>query len=229
MIWERLDRAVASHDWFVDFSGTRVTHVNSTTSDHKLLWIDLVDLDFQQKKRVCRFEEVWLSDKGCGETIENVWLATYEETKDTRVTRKIEACGVELTRWSHNNFRNIRRDLEKKRKELAQVEWVVVQGGGLDKLWLIKKEVNALMDKEEWLWRQRSRTLYLKDRDRNTKFFHRCATQRKQKNSISDIRNHSNVWCTDRDQITEAFLKYYSKLFTSSKPDPLTTELESIP
>ena len=229
LIWERLDKAIASHDWFVDFSGTRVTHVNSTTSDHKLLWIDLVDLDFQQKKKVFRFEEVWLSDKGCGETIENVWLATYEETKDTRVTRKIEACGVELTRWSHNNFRNIRRDLEKKRKELAQVERVVVQGGGLDKLWLIKKEVNALMDKEEWLWRQRSRTLYLKDGDHNTKFFHRCATQRKQKNSISDIRNHSNVWCTDRDQITEAFLKYYSKLFTSSKPDPLTTELESIP
>ena len=76
-VWERLDRAVASHDWFVDFPGTRVTHVNSTTSDHKLLWIELADLDFQQKKKVFRFEKVWLLDKGCGETVENVWLATF--------------------------------------------------------------------------------------------------------------------------------------------------------
>ena len=121
-VWERLDRAVASHDWFVDFPGTRVTHVNNTTSDHKLLWIELADLDFQQKKKVFRFEEVWLLDKGCGETVENVWLATFEGAEDTRVIRKIEACGAELTSWSRNNFKNIRRELEKKRKELAQAE-----------------------------------------------------------------------------------------------------------
>ena len=79
-VWERLDRAVASHEWFIEFPGTRVTHINSTTSDHKLLWIDLA-------------EEVWLSDKGCGDTVESVWLATYEGNEDTRVIKKIEVCG----------------------------------------------------------------------------------------------------------------------------------------
>ena len=32
-IWERLDRAVASHDWFIRFPGSRVHHVDSSTSD----------------------------------------------------------------------------------------------------------------------------------------------------------------------------------------------------
>ena len=85
------------------------------------------------------------------------------------------------------------------------------------------------MDKEERLWRQRSRTLYLKDGDRNTKFFHCRATQRKRKNFIPGVRNHSNEWCTQKDQIAESFLKYFSELFTSSNPDPLVGELESIP
>lgn len=72
-----------------------------------MLWIDLADLDFQQKKKVLRFEEVWLSNKGYGETIEGVWQATFDEAEDTRVIRKIEACGSKLTRWSRNHFGNI--------------------------------------------------------------------------------------------------------------------------
>lgn len=72
-----------------------------------MLWIDLADLDFQQKKKVLRFEEVWLSNKGYGETIEGVWQATFDEAEDTRVIRKIEACGSKLTRWSRKHFGNI--------------------------------------------------------------------------------------------------------------------------
>ena len=69
-IWERLDRAVASHDWFIRFPGSRVHHVDSSTSDHKFLWIDPSFLDFQLKKKIFRFEEMWLADEGCGETVE---------------------------------------------------------------------------------------------------------------------------------------------------------------
>ena len=62
---------------------------------------------------------MWLVDKGCGETIEGVWQASYEGAENARVLRKIESCGKELTRWSRNCFGNVRRELEKKRKELA--------------------------------------------------------------------------------------------------------------
>ena len=43
------------------------------------------------------------------------------------------------------------------------------------------------------------------------------------------INNFPNEWCTRKDQIADSFLKYFSELFTSSKPDPLVGELESIP
>ena len=38
-IWERLDRLVATNDGFSMFSGTKVFHLDVTTSDHKPLWI----------------------------------------------------------------------------------------------------------------------------------------------------------------------------------------------
>ena len=179
-IWERLDRAVASYEWFLKFSGSRVHHIDSTTSDHKILWVELSDLDLQRKKKVFRFEEMRLANRGCGELVEGVWQAHYDGVKEKKVLRKLDTCSKELTRWSRECFGNIKQELEKKNKLLSQAERRVVQGvGGSDLILQLKNEINSLMENEERMWRQRSRALYLKEGDQNTRFFHCRATQRK--------------------------------------------------
>ena len=85
------------------------------------------------------------------------------------------------------------------------------------------------MDKEERMWRQRSRTMYLKDEDRNTRFFHCQATQRQRRNLIIGIKDQANIWCTKPDQISAIFLAYYQQLFSSSNPVALVADLDSIP
>ena len=125
-IWERLDRAVVSYDWFVKYPGTRVNHVDNTTFDHKILWIEQSELDLLPKKKLFRFEEMWLGDKGCGETVEGVWQASYEEMGSTRVIKKVEKCGQALTQWSKDCFGNVRNELKKKRKVLARAEKIAL-------------------------------------------------------------------------------------------------------
>ena len=70
--------------------------------------------------------------------------------------RKIENCGKELTRWNQKCFGNVRKELQKKRKELAWVEKLALQIRGLIRLVQIQNEINVLMGKEERMWRQRS-------------------------------------------------------------------------
>ena len=79
------------------------------------------------------------------------------------------------------------------------------------------------------MWRQKSRSLYLKERDRNTRFFHCRATLRKRQNTISGIRNQVEEWCTDPEQIAEVFIDYYRDLFTSTNLQSMLTILKSIP
>lgn len=134
---------------------------------------------FNKRKKKFRFEEMWLADKGCGKIVEGVWQASYEGVENTRVLRKIESCRNELTRWSWNCFSNVKRELEKKRKELAWVEKLPLQEGSADRLVAIQKEINSLIDIEERMWRQWSQTLYIKDGDRSTQFFYCCDTKRK--------------------------------------------------
>ena len=91
---------------------------------------------------------MWLADKGCRETVEGVWEASYNEGDNRRVLRKIENCGKELTRWSQKCFDNVRKELEKKRKEQARVEKLALQTGNSLRVMQIQKEINVLMGKE---------------------------------------------------------------------------------
>lgn len=69
-IWEQLDKGLANINWFLKFPGTRVYHLHCDSSDHYLLHINLLGLDPLPRKNIFRFEEMWLLDSSCAETVE---------------------------------------------------------------------------------------------------------------------------------------------------------------
>ena len=66
------------------------------------------------------------------------------------------------------------------------------------------------------LWYQQSRAQWLACGDRNTKFFHGAATQRKRKNFIKGIRDSHGVWVSDERDVGVVFVDFYTRLFSSS-------------
>ncbi|XP_075649758.1 uncharacterized protein LOC142620243 [Castanea sativa] len=227
-VWERLDRAVASTEWLLKFPDTKVYHLDVTTSDHKPLWIcpDVMECNQQ---RPFRFEQMWMTDKGCGATIEGVWKENFEEPRTEILLKKIDRCGFELTRWSKKNFGCVRKELEGKRKLLAKVEKQAARTGDTGRLRQLESEINALMDKEAKMWKQRSRVAWLKDGDKNTRFFHTKATQRRRRNYIKGIFDETGKWCTQQNQIADAVVNYYQQLFMSSNPEHIDEVLVEIP
>ena len=134
-----------------------------------------------------------------------------------------------MTKWSKNNFGNVRRELEKKRKLLTQAERVAINGGSVHTLKKLEQEINVLMDQEAKLWRQRAKIQWLKDGDHNTTFFHSKASQRRRKNYIKGLYNHEGQWNTNLGRITDTILQFYQDLFTTSGPDSFEEILEQSP
>ena len=89
----------------------------------------------------------------------------------------MDKCGKSLTKWSKTCFRNVKRELEQKRKKLAQAERVACSAGSVILMKKLEKEINVLLEKEAQMWGQRAKVQWLKDGDRNTMFFHSKASQ----------------------------------------------------
>ena len=129
----------------------------------------------------------------------------------------MKKCGMELKRWSRNHFGNVRKELAKKRRLLVEAKKEAMQSGQNHRVRELKKEKNEVTNKKRRMWFQRSKVLWATNGDKNSKFFHSWATQRKRKNSIKKIRDESGNWTTNTEQVFECLIKYYQDLFTSAQ------------
>ena len=81
-----------------------------------------------------------------------------------------------------------------------------------------EKQLWDLQRKEEIFLRQRSKSLWLKARDKNTNFFHAAASNRRRNNRISRIVDENNKWHEKEEDIAEVFVDYFNNVFSTSNP-----------
>ena len=117
----------------------------------------------------------------------DLWSNTHSYDPAVEVMRKIAKSGKELHRWNREHFGNVRKELEKKRAALKKAEDVARRTGVNFEVRRLNQEITDLMDKENRMWLQRAKVLWASNGDKNSKFFHSRATQRKRKNSILKI------------------------------------------
>ena len=72
-IWERLDRGLATNNWFLKFLGSKVHHLRCDSPNNCPLYVTFSDLVLLTHKRVFRFKEMWLSHIGCEEIVHLTW------------------------------------------------------------------------------------------------------------------------------------------------------------
>ncbi|XP_057787364.1 uncharacterized protein LOC131004671 [Salvia miltiorrhiza] len=72
-----------------------------------------------------------------------------------------------------------------------------------------------LLQKEEIMWKQRSRADWMAEGDRNTGFFHRVAEGRKKRNNIREITRADGLVTRKNQEMDEVFKEHFQTLFTA--------------
>ena len=136
---------------------------------------------------------MWLEDPGCREIVDSAWGRFFWGSPIDHVEGKIQHCQAKLNQWSWLNFGNITPTLKEKKEQLRRAWEMAIRGGSMDGVHRLKWEINGLLIKDEKMWKQRSRVLWLHEGDQNTKNFHSRASHRYRRNRIKELM--LRVWC----------------------------------
>ena len=96
-----------------------------------------------------------------------------------KVAKKLKKCKKMLKSQSKEHFGSVKNQIAKKKVSLWQAKEATTRGGSYDVVIQLCRELNILLEKESHMWRQRSRIQWVAKGDKNTKYFHGVATQRK--------------------------------------------------
>lgn len=98
--------------------------------------------------RPWRFEQMWLEDSGCRDTVVWTWDRSVMGCPVEVVVTKLEACQKSLLQWSKNFFCHVRREIIEKKKMLKVAECEASQ------VWFLKlkSEIVDLLCLDEKMW-----------------------------------------------------------------------------
>uniref|UniRef100_A0A2N9HDU2 Reverse transcriptase domain-containing protein n=1 Tax=Fagus sylvatica TaxID=28930 RepID=A0A2N9HDU2_FAGSY len=228
--WVRLDRGLATLSWVQKFPAASVEHLDVINSDHKCLLLTREPRGTQCfQRKPFRFKEVWTSDEGCENTIQAAWGSAIPGSAMFKVAEKLKTCKKHLGDWSRRSFGSVTRQLREKKQELAKAEEKAIKGGSLDRIRKLKAEVNFLLEREERLWRQRSRVMWLSEGDRNTRYFHGRASQRRRRNKILGLKDEDGVWREDKVEVAGLIMQYFDNIFRTSLPENIEEAVAHVP
>lgn len=222
MVRVRLDRCVANSAWLSLFLGAQVHHVVVASSNHMglLAFLNLPQTpNTRGRKKLFRFEHMWVKEPGCEEAIQKEWSFQVTGTPMFIVAQKIKQFRVQLLHWCQSQLWVTSWLIESKKAQLVMLENSSMDEYSSSEVNMLRREVNVLVEKEEIFWRQQSHVAWLKEGDRNTQFYHACASHRKKANRIRGLRDDQDVWQTDSLAINNIAVDYFHRLFDSSRPD----------
>ena len=91
----------------------------------------------------------------------------------------------------------------------------------------LRIQIQQLAKAEEISWRPKSRCLWLKDGDTNTKFFHKIASSNRRHNCMDRLMVE-NAIIEDKKQIKKKALDFFENLYTEHEGWRPTVSFETI-
>ncbi|XP_019186580.1 PREDICTED: uncharacterized protein LOC109181284 [Ipomoea nil] len=210
---ERLDKVLVTEEWRSMVMGAKVMNLRTRKSDHSALFLGIQDYtSLGPRRRGFRFEMAWLHDEGCRNVVEQSW----QEGRGQGLQNCIQYCGTRLTRWGGDRHHKYGKRIKELTREQHRLRGHT-DPASLAEFRRLEQLLSCTEAQEDAYWRQRAKQHWLKEADANTKFFHRYASHRKKKNTISRLMNDNGVW-VEGDPMKNIILQYYNGIFCAGTP-----------
>eukprot|EP00253_Pinus_taeda_P021713 PITA_21713 len=166
-----------------------------------------------------KFNRVFLNDPAFNKFISSKWADLQVSNKALLTTfrEKIQALRISAKEWQIRKIKKDCRDLSSIQTELESLSssssWSSMSFDKKNKIRELSMRKNDLLLKEELSWRLKSRALWLKEGDRNSKFFHSFANARWKSISIWNIRDSGGNLLSSQEEIAKEATSFFQNQY----------------
>ncbi|XP_058757744.1 uncharacterized protein LOC131630999 [Vicia villosa] len=188
----RLDRGLINPIFLEKFPGSKVSHLPRFRSDHAAIQIDILEKvpsEIPRRKYLFIFEEAWSKDPHCEELVKRCWREPM-----SNVRPKLNALQGLQVRFKEYRTGAISKETKRVEGLMQKDVCWMPNSQSIAKHRALERQRNKLLRIEETMQRQRSMAVWLRDGDRNTKFFHGKADQRRKTNAIKKLKDKDGNW-----------------------------------
>ncbi|KAM1548604.1 hypothetical protein ACFX1Z_009769 [Malus domestica] len=223
----RLDHGLATSGWHELYPDTTIRHIVLEGSDHALLLMSTEKIKAWTGRKFS-FDARWSKMKECWDLVAGEWWIRPEGSHAFWFCEKMKKLRRTLNEWYRGRGRNSKKSIDHLKKEIRATykSGVFVT----NEVKLMERELRTAHKNEETYWRTKSRTQWLKEGDKNTKFFHAQTMKIRRSNQIRGLMDANGVWQENEPVISSIVTFYFSDLFRSGRPahfDVLNNGLES--
>lgn len=167
-----------------------------------------------------QYEIFWETDAGLPEVIKKAWESFGVLDDLGKVNIALRKNMSTLRTWSKKRFGNVTREIN---KTLSCLEELMNMNADRQEIRAAFDKLNELLYKEEMLWLQRSRIAWLKEGDRNTKYFQSKARWRARKNRIRELVDDEGISHSDEQDMGSMATQYFQNMYCSDHNLDATT------
>ncbi|KAL9671743.1 hypothetical protein QQ045_009316 [Rhodiola kirilowii] len=129
----------------------------------------------------------------------------------------LKRCAEGLDAWNKENFGKVKNKISQLKKEIRRVKEMHRTEEVISQEAALCAELDEWLLREELLQKQRSRANWLREGDRNTRFFHLKVSHRRQVNRIDKLKDHTDTWISGDKELCNLVVSHFSSLFKSSR------------
>ena len=154
------------------------------------------------------------------EVVSQVWSKSFVGSPQFILSQKLKVLKVSLKYLNKQQFSNLSHRVENARDKLFTFQRLLTLSPGDEVIRSQEaqalQELTSLSKAKESFARQKSRAIWMKEGDRNTKYFHGCLRDRVNNNKIVSLELEDGTKVIRPTDIRSAAIEHFQNLFTAA-------------